>query len=209
MISHHGFHTLVEFETAIQSTRISTPTKTQLSLIEGLDTAVKMLRQVKEKNKKLIFIGNGASAAMASHHSVDIWKNGGIKAVAFNDSSLLTCISNDYSFSDVFAKPMECFGESQDVLVAISSSGASPNIIKAVEAARKKGCEIITFSGFRLTNPLSKLGDLNFLVPSQTYGVVESAHTLLIHSVTDEYIRRFCELAASPEKTQSQPLDQA
>ena len=137
---------------------------------------------------KLIFIGNGGSAAISSHQAVDYWKNGGLEAIAFNDASLLTCISNDFGYERVFAEPIKRFAKAGDTLLAISSSGKSPNILQAAEAARRVGCEIVTFSGFDASNPLRSLGKINFFVPSYSYGIVEITHLTLIHALLESYM---------------------
>jgi len=112
-----------------------------------------------------MFIGNGASAAIGSHQALDYWKNGGMRAVTFNDLALLTAVSNDFSYAEVFEKPIEMFADAGDILLAISSSGRSENILRGADAARKQGCRVITFSGFRPDNPLRSRGELNFYVP--------------------------------------------
>ena len=141
-----------------------------------------------EAQGKIIFIGNGGSAGIASHQAVDYWKNGKIRAIAFNDAALLTCVSNDYGYAHVFEKPLEMFAQSQDILFAISSSGRSENIVRGVRAAKKTGCQVITFSGFALDNPLRTLGDINFYVASQEYGPVEIAHLTLSHYLLDQWM---------------------
>src|SRR5258706_508486 len=115
-----------------------------------------MLKKVQLQNKKLMMVGNGGSASICSHMAVDYWKNGNIKSTAFNDSSLLTTVSNDYSFAEVFSKTIEMFGEEGDMLYCISSSGKSVNILNAANEALKKKCNVITFSGFSGDNPLRK-----------------------------------------------------
>jgi len=85
----------------------------------------------------------------------------------------------------VFEKPIEMFADAGDVLIAISSSGKSENIVRGVEAARRTGCRIITLSGFRPDNPLRRLGELNFWVPTDSYGHVEITHLALCHAVVD------------------------
>jgi len=137
------------------------------------------------KKNKVMFIGNGGSAAIASHMAIDLWKNGGIKALAFNDSSLLTCISNDCGYEQVFEKPVEMFADEGDVLVAISSSGCSENILNAVKAAELKKCSVITMSGFGSDNPLRSMGNFNYYVSSQKYGPVEVAHQYICHFILD------------------------
>jgi len=151
---------------------------------DGMQSAVSQITSV--KNGKLMFIGNGASASIASHMATDFWKNAGVPAVAFNDSSLLTCVSNDFGYEHVFEKPIQFFGQSDDVLIAISSSGQSENILKAVSAARELGIYIITLSGFKKNNPLRKMGHLNFYAPSMSYGLVEVAHHALCHFIVDK-----------------------
>jgi D-sedoheptulose 7-phosphate isomerase len=152
---------------------------------EGIDKCVQLVLKAQADNKKVMMVGNGGSAGITSHLAVDFWKNGGIKATAFNDSSLLTCISNDFSYEEVFAKPIEAFGEAGDILMAISSSGNSANILKAADAAHAKGCSVITLSGFGADNKLRAKGDVNFYVPALSYGFAEVLHTYIIHCILD------------------------
>ena len=133
--------------------------------------------------KRVFFVGNGGSAAIASHMAIDYSKNGGVKAMAFNDPAALTCLANDYGYEDVFAKQIGYHTGYGDVVVLVSSSGKSPNILKAAEAARFSDCKVITLSGFDPANPLRKLGDINFFVPSHDYGVVEITHLSILHSM--------------------------
>ncbi len=156
-----------------------------LALDDGLARAIDIVRAQTGAGRKVIFIGNGGSAAIASHQAVDYWKNGGMRAVAFNDSSLLTCVSNDFGYAHVFEKPIEMFADAGDVLVAISSSGQSENILRGVEAARRARCRVITLSGFQPDNPLRRLGEVNVWVPSDSYGHVEIAHLAICHSIVD------------------------
>lgn len=139
-----------------------------------------------KKGNKVILIGNGGSASIASHISTDFLKNAGVSAEAFNDSSLITCLSNDLGYEYVFQKPVEMLGKKGDVLFSISSSGASKNILNATRAAAKRMFYIITFSGFNKDNPLRVLGDINFYVPSHSYGYVEIAHLVICHAIVDK-----------------------
>jgi len=159
-------------------------------LERAIDISIQMIINKAESGGKLLFIGNGASAAISSHMATDFWKTAGIRALAFNDSSLLTCIGNDYGYKHVFEKPVEMFAEERDVLIAISSSGKSENILRAVNAAKKKGLTILTLSGFSKSNPLRKLGDINFYVPALRYGLVEPAHHAICHCLVDSIIRK-------------------
>jgi len=152
---------------------------------KAFDKALGAVKDLKKTRRKAIFIGNGGSAAIASHQAVDYWKNGGIRAVSFNDAAGLTCISNDYGYEYVFRKPIEMFAEKGDVLFAISSSGQSPNVLNGVKAAMAKRCFVITLSGFSRKNALRRMGSVNFYVPSSSYGVIEIAHLAVCHSILD------------------------
>lgn len=164
-----------------QSIDIFDRSQKRYGLESGFQKVVDMIKDCGKRKNKLMFIGNGASASISSHMAVDFWKNAGIEAVAFNDASLLTCVSNDFGYEHVFSKPLEVFAKKGDILVAISSSGKSKNIIRAVATARKNGCHVITLSGFKEDNPLSRLGDLNFYVPAREYGHVEIMHHSICH----------------------------
>ncbi|MBT4486380.1 MAG: SIS domain-containing protein [Rhodospirillaceae bacterium] len=137
---------------------------------------------------KLMFVGNGASASIASHMALDFSKNGKVPALAFNDAAALTALSNDEGYDQVFAKQIEYFAAEGDLLVAISSSGNSENIIKAVLAARAKNCDVLTLSGLGAKNQLRQMGDYNMFVPSGEYGFVEVVHGGLIHALLDIFM---------------------
>jgi D-sedoheptulose 7-phosphate isomerase len=162
----------------------------KIEFAHGVDMAIELILKTKAAGKKMMFIGNGASAAISSHLSVDFWKNGGIRAIAFNDASLLTCMGNDYGYPCSFEKPIEMFADKGDLLIAISSSGQSVNILNGARAAKGRGCKIITLSGFKPDNPLSRMGDINFYVSSVSYGQVEVIHHSLCHSILDMIMER-------------------
>lgn len=144
--------------------------------------------RMRDGDGKLLFVGNGASASIASHMALDFSKNGKVPALAFNDAASLTALSNDEGYDQVFAKQIEYFAARNDLLVAISSSGNSENIIKAVQAARAKGCGVLTLSGLGADNKLRRLGDYNLFVPSGEYGFVEVVHGGLIHALLDIFM---------------------
>ncbi len=157
----------------------------ELSLDEAIGGFVALAQKTHEAGNKLIFIGNGGSAGIASHMAIDYSKNGNIRAQAFNDGSALTCLGNDLGYENVFSKQIELHGRPGDLLVAISSSGNSENILSGVNQARKTVCQVITLSGFAEDNQLRGKGDINFYVPSQEYGFVEITHLALCHAVVD------------------------
>jgi D-sedoheptulose 7-phosphate isomerase len=158
---------------------------TSVPFAEAIADSVKLVNNLQASGKKIMMIGNGGSAGITSHMAIDFWKNGKVKATAFNDSSLLTCISNDFSYEEVFVKPIEMFGEAGDMLFAISSSGNSANIVKASDAAKAKQIDVITFSGFAPDNKLRSKGLINFWAPSYSYGYIEILHNYIIHMILD------------------------
>jgi D-sedoheptulose 7-phosphate isomerase len=181
------FKDLVE---SLNSVKITDKKGNEIEIFEGIEIVSKKIVSQSAIGKKLIFVGNGASASISSHMSTDYSKNGGIRAIAFNDSSLLTCISNDYGYKHVFEKPVEMFADEGDILMAISSSGNSENIHSAVQAARLTQCSVVTFSGFKVNNPLRMMGDYNFYVSSPFYGPVEIIHLSLCHCIIDLIIQK-------------------
>lgn len=152
------------------------------------DAVIWVIRQARETHgcgRKLIFVGNGGSAAIASHMAIDFSKNGGLRALSFNDGAALTCLGNDFGYEHVFSKQVDMHGRAGDFLVAISSSGRSPNILNAVRAASLKGIKVLTLSGFEPDNPLRRLGDLNIYLPAEEYGFVEIGHLMVCHAILD------------------------
>jgi D-sedoheptulose 7-phosphate isomerase len=149
------------------------------------DWAIAAARRAHAAGNKLMFIGNGGSAAIASHMANDFSKNGGMRALAFNDGAFLTCLGNDYGYEHVFAKQIEFHARKGDLLVAISASGRSPNILNGVKAAGRAGCEVLTLSGFGADNPLRRMGAVNIYLASQGYGLVESGHLTLLGAILD------------------------
>ncbi len=145
----------------------------------------KMLLNVKSNGKKVIIAGNGGSAAMASHVAVDFTKQGGIRTVNFNEPDLITCFANDYGYENWVAKAIEFYGDEGDLVILISSSGSSLNIVNAAKYSNSNGYKVITFSGFDVNNPLKKEGDLNFWVDSKAYNIIENTHQIWLLLVCD------------------------
>ena len=152
---------------------------------ETVARIIELMRNGSKKGNKIIFVGNGGSAAISSHMAIDYSKNGRLPAVSFNDGAALTCIGNDLGYENVFSEQIKLHAKQDDLLIAISSSGASQNILNALTQARAVGCNIITMSGFSEENPLRQLGDINWYVPSSEYGFVEITHLTLCHAILD------------------------
>ena len=152
---------------------------------QGFQIWAEKTDQIRSNGNTIYLIGNGASAALASHMATDLFKNGHVRTEVFFDLSLITAISNDLSFSEVFSEPLRQRMYPKDMLVAISNSGNSPNIVKAVETARQLDGFIVTISAMNPQNHLRNKGDLNFYVPAQTYGSSETCHAAILHYWAD------------------------
>jgi D-sedoheptulose 7-phosphate isomerase len=169
-----------ELNRVCSSVRVSDAEGQPMSLQAGFDWVADSARRAHAAGNKMILIGNGGSATIASHQAIEFQKNGGVRALALNDGAALTALANDFGYANVFAEQLRMLGRRGDMLVAISSSGQSTNILKGVEAARAHGMAIATFSGFQPDNLLRGRGDVNFYVNSNQYGFVEIAHHALI-----------------------------
>ena len=170
---------------ATAQTQAVTASGEKLSLETAIDCAIDLAKSAHDAGNKIMIIGNGGSAGIASHTAIDLSKNANLRTLTFNDSAALTCLGNDFGYEHVFAKQIEFHGKPDDVLIAISSSGRSANILNAVAVARTRGIRVLTFSGFKPDNPLRTSGDLNFYVPASEYGFVEIAHQSLLHAMLD------------------------
>lgn len=140
---------------------------------------------LRARSGTIYLVGNGASASMASHFAADLAKNGHLHTQVFSDVALMTAISNDLGYENVFAEPLARRARRGDMLVAISSSGASPNVLKAVQVAHELGVTVVTLSAFAAANPLRGLGTLNAYVAAQDYGTAESCHATILHRWMD------------------------
>lgn len=164
----------------------------ELDVDDALDKWTEHAKQVRDDWHGLIFFcGNGASATMSEHMSHDWFQNAKINTYTCSETAHITAISNDVSYEDVFSYRIERVLSEKDILVTISSSGNSPNIVKALKKAREKGAFCITLSGMKEDNKSRTLGDLNFYIPLQYYGLVESAHAVILHSALDNFLETY------------------
>src|SRR5579871_4591131 len=166
------FHNLSEL---LLNAQITAEDGTSWPLDEGCGKAVGLL--LNAAAGKILVIGNGGSAAIASHVQNDLCKAVGIPTLVFNEAPLLTALSNDLGYEVAFEQQVKMWANPTDLLIAISSSGKSANILRAVSMARNIGCPVISFSGFQADNPLRQMGTLNFYVASERYGYVEMIHS--------------------------------
>lgn len=168
-----------------------------LGLEPGMTVVMERLAQARQSKNSVYVIGNGGSAAVASHTVNDFLNVAKLCAFTLHDSSLLTCMANDYGYENAFARILSQIGKPHDVLIAISSSGNSKNIRNAAAQATASGMFVITLTGFAGDNPLRSLGDVNLWLDSRNYGQVEIGHQFLLHNMADRFGANDGELAKS------------
>ena len=153
--------------------------------INKLKKIYNFLIKIKKNKKKILIAGNGGSAAIASHFSVDLTKNGKIRCVNFNESDLLTCFSNDYGYENWVMRSLDFYADKGDLVILISASGNSKNMINAAKYALKKKIDLITLTGFNGNNRLSKFGKINLIVNSKKFNHIENTHQYLLLLLVD------------------------
>lgn len=161
------------------------PDGSAVSMAAAVDWGIAEIERAHLRDQKTFLIGNGGSASICSHMALDFCKNANLRVMALNDPVALTALANDNGVSHVFAKQLEFYALPGDFLIAISSSGRSPNILNAVAAARALKINVMTLSGFDIDNSLRSLGDMNIYTPSHLYGLVETAHACFLHAMLD------------------------
>ena len=154
------------------------------------DSCEKKLIDIKDlieqsPDSKIFVFGNGGSASIADHFAVDMTKNAGVSTLSMNNSSMITCLSNDYGYEKWMQKCLEYYASPNDFVFLISSSGQSQNVLNACSYANDNNITSITFTGFKTDNPLRKAGKINFWVDSESYNIVENIHQIWILSIVD------------------------
>ncbi len=173
------------FSEIIRNTSITDDIGNGISDREAYKLAVESLTEIRTQHGTVYLIGNGGSSGIISHAGIDLLNKGHFKANPVTDNSLLTCLSNDYGYENVFLKVLEKSATSHDALIAMSSSGQSANVVNAARWAKEQGLFVITFSGFDGNNALRSCGHVNFWLNAKEYGRVEIGHALLLHIMTD------------------------
>ena len=171
-------------KTKISNATLSMPYDTAINAITDI------LFLAKKEKKKVFFCGNGGSAGIAIHMTADFLKIGGLNTQCLFNQATLTCICNDLCYEYVFSKQLELMAEEDDLLISISSSGQSQNIIRAIHTMRNLNGKVITFTGFEENNPIRSLGDYNIYVPLSHYGIVESIHNIILQQLVDEIVEK-------------------
>ncbi len=150
----------------------------------------KKIEIIKTTNNKVICQGNGGSAAIASHFAIDLSKNAKVKATNFNESSLITCLANDYGYENWLKEALKINYDRGDLIILISSSGESKNILNACSYCLKENLEVITFTGMSKNNSLKSLNSngINIHVDSKAYNYIENVHQLILLGIVDAII---------------------
>ena len=165
------------------------------SLLDKVDTnlisqSVELIKKAKNKNNKIYIVGNGGSASMASHVSVDFAKVARIPSSTFNNANLITCFANDYGYENWVTEAIKAYCNNNDLFILISSSGTSKNIVNAARYCKDHSIKLITLSGFNENNPLSNLGDINFHINSSDYNFIEMSHHIILVSIVDIFAKK-------------------
>ncbi|MCH1558876.1 MAG: SIS domain-containing protein [Alphaproteobacteria bacterium] len=158
--------------------------------IKSLMSSVDLIQNTISKGGKLIFAGNGGSAAMSSHVAVDFTKNAQIQSINFNEPDLITCFANDYGYENWVAKALEFYAGPNDLVFLISSSGNSMNIVNAAKYCNSNDINLITLSGFNRKNKINGIGNVNFWVNSEEYNIVEMTHHIILLLLVDAFINQ-------------------
>ncbi len=172
---------VVELERLLKSLSVRDGEGRTVDAEAGFDEWRRLTLRVRRSRRTIYLIGNGASASMASHMAADLAKNAQLHTQVFSDLSLITAISNDMGYERVFAEPLTRRAQAGDMLVAISSSGRSPNVLAAVDVARRLDLTVITLTAMSPRNPLRRRGTLNFYVAGRSYGLAETCHAAVLH----------------------------
>jgi len=152
---------------------------------KSIIAAKEMILATQSSGNKLIFAGNGASASIANHASLDFTKQGKVKSVNFNESAFITAFANDYGYENWVKKALEFYADEGDTLILVSCSGTSANVVNAAKYANENGINVITFTGFSPTNPMKMAGDVNFWLDSKAYNIIEGIHQIWLLSICD------------------------
>jgi len=179
------------FSEALKKCVVTNQSREQIQFEDTLNEITNLFSLVRQTKNSIAVIGNGGSAAVASHAKIDLINVGKIRTLSLHESSVITCMANDYGYEQSFAQQIPILLSIGDVLIAISSSGCSKNICNAVDIAVKLGIKIVTFSGFSHENPLRFKGSYNFWLNASDYGIVEIGHQFILHNIVDRLRLKF------------------
>ena len=150
-----------------------------------IDRSVELILKCKRNKGEVLIVGNGGSSSIASHVSVDFTKVANVPSNTFNNANLITCFANDYGHENWIKEAIKAYTQKNDILILISSSGNSKNIINAAKYCNENNIPLITFSGFDKENNLAKLGNINIHINSKNYNYIEMSHHIILVSIVD------------------------
>ena len=176
-----------QFSSTFESIELTEKHGALMSIEQGIEILMNMLFLTRKNNNTVYVIGNGGSAAVASHAVTDLSNVGKFRAFTLHDQSLLTCMVNDYGYENAFSRILGQVAMQGDILIAISSSGSSMNICNAASQMVDRGGKVITLTGFAEDNTLRTLGDINIWLNSDDYGFVEIGHQFILHNLSDRF----------------------
>ena len=161
------------------------------NIVEDLISLKDKILEINRNNGTIYIFGNGGSLAIADHFAIDMTKNAKIKTLSLSNPSSITCLANDYGYEEWVKKNIEYFVSKEDLVILISSSGSSKNMINAAKYCKAENIFLTTFTGFKEDNSLKKLGDHNFWVNSFGYNLVENIHQVWLLAIVDMIIGKY------------------
>jgi len=169
--------------------------KTIYELLNNVDDkliseSASLIKKSIKNSGRIYIVGNGGSSSIASHVSVDFAKVAKVPSSTFNNANLITCFANDYKYENWVVEALKAYTNRKDLIILISSSGTSKNIVNAAKFCKKNKIKLITFSGFSKKNPLSKLGNVNFHIDSNEYNYIEMSHHIILVSLVDIFVKK-------------------
>jgi D-sedoheptulose 7-phosphate isomerase len=156
-------------------------------IYKNISRFVEEIKKNKKNKRKIFIFGNGGSAAISNHFSIDLTKNAKFRCINLNESSTITCLSNDFGYEKWVSKLLEYHADNGDLLILVSSSGMSKNLVNAIKFARKQNKikKIISFTGMSEKNYLNRNSDISFHIKSNSYNLIENTHQIILLSVVD------------------------
>jgi len=155
-----------------------------------IEQSVQLIQRSIQNNSKVYIVGNGGSASIASHVSVDFVKVAKVPSSTFNNSNLTTCFANDYGYENWVVEAIKAYTNINDLIILISSSGTSKNIVNAAQYCKDNNIDLITLSGFTKDNHLSTLGNVNFHIESTEYNYIEMSHHIILLALVDIFVKK-------------------
>jgi D-sedoheptulose 7-phosphate isomerase len=177
---------LNSLHTVLTSAEVSQKGGPKLDLDKGLNAVQEQLKAARQRGGTVYWVGNGGSLAVCNHLSQDVLNKLKLRSIALSESSLLTCMANDFGYAEIYARPLQTLLRAEDLLIAISSSGKSQSIIKPVELCLSRNIAVIALSAFTPDNPLRKLpADVSIYLPCDLYGLAEVGHEAFLHAAIE------------------------